>query len=87
MILLLIEKNFLRLWKGKYFIFLLYLIFYLFILLTFFLYYNYQKLMLKFIDNELKIRIDLELESGQKLHIFVIYDETTFQSNNEQKSD
>jgi len=43
--------------------------------------------MLKFIDNELKIRIDLELESGQKLHIFVIYDETTFQSNNEQKSD
>ena len=84
--LLLIEKNFLRLWKGKYFIFLLYLIFYLFILLTFFLHYSYQKLMPKFIGDELEIRIDPELESGQKQHILVTHDETTFQSNDGQKS-
>jgi len=35
----------------------------------------------KFIDDELKIRIDPELESKQKLHILVTHDETTFQSN------
>jgi len=40
----------------------------------------------KFIGDELEIRIDPELESGQKLHILVTHDETTFQSNDGQKS-
>ena len=41
----------------------------------------------KFIGNELEIKVDPELEDGQHIHILVTYDETTFQSNNGQKSD
>ncbi|CAG8626854.1 14094_t:CDS:2 [Funneliformis caledonium] len=47
---------------------------------------GYQKLMPKFIEDELEVKIDPELEDGQYIHILVIHDETTFQSNDEKKS-
>ena len=37
--------------------------------------------MLKFTGNELEIRIDPELEGEQQIHVLIIHDETTFQSN------
>jgi hypothetical protein len=40
----------------------------------------------KFVGDELEIRIDPELEDGQQIHILVTHDETTFQSNDGQKS-
>ncbi|CAI2171858.1 4971_t:CDS:2 [Funneliformis geosporum] len=40
----------------------------------------------KFIGDELEIRIDLELEGEQQVHVLVFHDETTFQSNDKQKS-
>ncbi|CAG8748301.1 6495_t:CDS:2, partial [Funneliformis caledonium] len=46
----------------------------------------YQKLMPKFTSDKLEIRIDSELEGEQQVHVLVTYDETTFQSNDGQKS-
>ena len=40
----------------------------------------------KFIGNELETRIDPNLEGEQKIHVLVTHDETTFQSNDGQKS-
>ena len=37
--------------------------------------------MSKFIGNELEIRINLELEGEQQVHVLITYNETTFQSN------
>ena len=42
--------------------------------------------MSKFIGNELETRIDPNLEGEQKIHVLVTHDETTFQSNDGQKS-
>ncbi|GBB88203.1 hypothetical protein RclHR1_14740003 [Rhizophagus clarus] len=48
---------------------------------------RYQKLMLKFIGEKCEIQVNPELKNGERLHILVIHDETTFQSNDGQKSD
>src|SRR3954470_8707693 len=40
----------------------------------------------KFIGEECEIQINPELEDGECLHVLVTHDETTFQSNDEQKS-
>ena len=40
----------------------------------------------KFIGDEFEIRIDPNLEDKQKIHVLVTHDETTFQSNDGQKS-
>ncbi|PKK55891.1 hypothetical protein RhiirC2_872144 [Rhizophagus irregularis] len=47
---------------------------------------NYQKLIPKFIGEECETQINPELMDGERLHIFVTHDETTFQSNDGQKS-
>ncbi|CAB5391009.1 unnamed protein product [Rhizophagus irregularis] len=46
----------------------------------------YQKLMPKFIGEECETQINPELMDGERLHILVTHDETTFQSNDGQKS-
>ncbi|PKK56901.1 hypothetical protein RhiirC2_799081, partial [Rhizophagus irregularis] len=46
----------------------------------------YQKLIPKFIGEECETQINPELMDGERLHIFVTHDETTFQSNDGQKS-
>jgi hypothetical protein len=61
-----------------------------FLNLTFYLniitFYSYQKLMPKFVGKECKTQINLELMDGECLHILITHDETTFQSNDSQKS-
>ncbi|RIA88324.1 hypothetical protein C1645_739489 [Glomus cerebriforme] len=48
---------------------------------------GYQSLMPKFIGEECEIQVNSELEDDECLHIFVIHDKTTFQSNDGQKSE
>ncbi|GES72956.1 hypothetical protein RCL_jg15606.t1 [Rhizophagus clarus] len=47
---------------------------------------RYQKLMPKFIGEKCEIQVNPELKNGERLHILVTHDETTFQSNDGQKS-
>ncbi|GBC51645.2 hypothetical protein GLOIN_2v1787970 [Rhizophagus irregularis DAOM 181602=DAOM 197198] len=47
---------------------------------------RYQSLMPKFIGEECETQVNPELEGDEYLHIFVTHDETTFQSNDGQKS-
>jgi hypothetical protein len=82
--LLLIKKIFLKLWIGIKF-------FYrknkfIFIFLVNIILFRYQKLMPKFVGKKCEIQINSELKDNEHLHVFIIYDETTFQSNDGQKS-
>nr|CAG8460288.1 15518_t:CDS:2 [Entrophospora candida] len=46
----------------------------------------YQKLMPKFTGDDLEIQINPELEEDEKIHVLVTQDETTFQSNDDEKT-